>query len=56
MADVVAIVKIYPSEDVSDMESLILRISESLPNTYRIIANETIEIAYGYKALLLHIR
>ncbi|HWQ17772.1 MAG TPA: elongation factor 1-beta [Sulfolobales archaeon] len=56
MADVVAIVKIYPSEDVSDMESLILRISESLPTTYRIIANETIEIAYGYKALLLHIR
>ncbi len=56
MADVIAIVKIYPSEEVNDIESLILRIMESLPNTYKIVANETVEIAYGYKALLLHIR
>ncbi len=56
MADVIAIVKIYPSEDAGDLENLVLRISESLPKTYRIVAGETVEIAYGYKALVLHIR
>lgn len=56
MADVIALVKVYPSEDVSDMDTLARRIEESLPNTYRIVMRETIEIAYGYKALILHIR
>lgn len=56
MADVIALVRIYPSEDVSDFEELVRRIQESLPNSYRIVARETMEIAYGYKALVLHIR
>jgi elongation factor 1-beta len=56
MADVIAIVKIYPSEDISDIEALGKKIEESLPSIYKVVMRETIEIAYGYKALILHIR
>ncbi len=56
MADVIALVKIYPSEDVSDMDSLVRRIEESLPSIYRVVMKETVEIAYGYRALVLYIR
>jgi len=56
MADVIALVRIYPSEDVSDIQALVKRIEESLPSTYRIVMSESVEIAYGYKALILHIR
>jgi len=56
MADVIALVRVYPSEDIEDVQTLIKRIEESLPNTYRLVLSETVEIAYGYKALILHIR
>lgn len=55
MGTVIALVRVYPSEEVSSLESLVSRISESLPPSYRVLRSESLEIAYGYKALVLHI-
>jgi len=53
---VIIVLKVYPKDVLNDFTDLIKEISERLPSDkYAIIGWKPVDIAFGYKALELHI-
>ncbi|MEZ0289776.1 MAG: elongation factor 1-beta [Sulfolobales archaeon] len=55
MADVIAVIKLYPTEIVEDFSRMIEIIKNKLPQKYRVLRYESEDLAYGYKVLRLFI-
>ncbi|MEM0061320.1 MAG: elongation factor 1-beta [Fervidicoccaceae archaeon] len=55
MARVLASVRVYPSDSISDRGKLLDEIRKVLPEEYHILKASEEPIAFGYKALKLYI-
>ncbi len=55
MADVLALVKIYPEDVVEDFSDLVNKLRDKLPEGYNLNRYEVEEVAFGYKVLKAYI-
>jgi len=56
MAQVLAVLKVYPKDVMENLEPLVRKIESVLPQEkYRIAKWEAMDIAFGYKALMLYV-
>ncbi|RLG77587.1 MAG: elongation factor 1-beta [Thermoprotei archaeon] len=56
MAQVLVVLKVYPKDVMENLEPLVKKIEKALPQEkYKIAKWEPLDIAFGYKALMLYV-